>query len=132
MTTSYARGPRDVPLLEETIGERLRRTAERFGDRYDLLDEELGAADNHQQPDNELGDDRDVARRVLLAGVERERLELVHVLALAALPDGPPHISSVGDQQPDRPGDVDGRRVDQSQADADGEAGQKEAEVATQ
>ena len=37
MTTSYARGPRDVPLLEETIGERLRRTAERFGDREALV-----------------------------------------------------------------------------------------------
>ena len=37
MTTSCARGPRDVPLLEETIGERLRRTAQRFGDREALV-----------------------------------------------------------------------------------------------
>ena len=27
---SYASGPTDVPLLRETIGENLRRTAERF------------------------------------------------------------------------------------------------------
>ena len=37
MTTSYARGPRAVPLLGETIGENLRRTVERFGDREALV-----------------------------------------------------------------------------------------------
>ena len=37
MTASYARGPRDVPLLDETIGENLRRTVERFADREALV-----------------------------------------------------------------------------------------------
>src|SRR5918995_746677 len=41
-------------------------------------------------------------------------------------------IRSEGDQHPDRPDDVEGCRVGQPQADADREAGQKEAEVATQ
>src|ERR1700759_2119681 len=34
---SYARGPADSPLLEETIGERLRRVCERFADREALV-----------------------------------------------------------------------------------------------
>src|SRR5262245_17381859 len=34
---SYAHGPSDVPLLGETIGENLRRTTERFGDRDALI-----------------------------------------------------------------------------------------------
>ena len=34
---SYAHGPSDVPLLGETIGENLRRTVERFGDREALV-----------------------------------------------------------------------------------------------
>ena len=37
MTLSYAHGPSDVPLLGETIGENLRRTVERFGDREALV-----------------------------------------------------------------------------------------------
>jgi hypothetical protein len=106
--------------------------AERLGDRHDLLDEELRPADDHHQPDHELGDDRDVARRILLAGVEREWRELVHVLALAAVPDRPPGVGCIGDQQPDRPCNVNGPRLDQPQGEPGGEAGQKEAEVATQ
>src|ERR1700754_498963 len=35
--TSYARGPIDEPLLEQTIGENLRRTVERCGDREALV-----------------------------------------------------------------------------------------------
>jgi hypothetical protein len=34
---SYAQGPRVPPLLEETIGENLRRTVERFGEREALV-----------------------------------------------------------------------------------------------
>jgi fatty-acyl-CoA synthase len=34
---SHSAGPRDVPLLELTIGEGLRRTVERFGDREALV-----------------------------------------------------------------------------------------------
>ena len=37
MTMSYAHGASDVPLLGETIGENLRRTVERFGDRDALV-----------------------------------------------------------------------------------------------
>jgi fatty-acyl-CoA synthase len=37
MTTSYACGPRDEPLLDETIGANLRRTVARFGDRDALV-----------------------------------------------------------------------------------------------
>jgi fatty-acyl-CoA synthase len=37
MTVSYANGPRDVPLLSETIGESLRRTVERFPHREALV-----------------------------------------------------------------------------------------------
>ena len=37
MSMSYAHGPSDVPLLGETIGENLRRTVERFGDREALV-----------------------------------------------------------------------------------------------
>jgi fatty-acyl-CoA synthase len=37
LSNSYARGPVDSPLLEETIGERLRRITERFGHREALV-----------------------------------------------------------------------------------------------
>jgi fatty-acyl-CoA synthase len=37
MVLSYAQGPSDVPLLGETIGQALRRTVERFGDREALV-----------------------------------------------------------------------------------------------
>jgi fatty-acyl-CoA synthase len=37
MTSSHARGPVGVPLLEETIGANLRRTVERFGGREALV-----------------------------------------------------------------------------------------------
>src|SRR6185295_16197220 len=37
MTLSYAKGPTDAPLLEQTIGESLRRTVERFPHREALV-----------------------------------------------------------------------------------------------
>src|SRR4051794_23414315 len=37
MNASYARGPGDVPLLDETIGANLRRTVERHGERDALV-----------------------------------------------------------------------------------------------
>ena len=37
ISLSYAHGASDVPLLGETIGENLRRTVERFGDREALV-----------------------------------------------------------------------------------------------
>src|SRR3954452_18526195 len=37
MTLSHAHGPTDTALLRETIGERLRQTVERFGDRDALV-----------------------------------------------------------------------------------------------
>jgi fatty-acyl-CoA synthase len=37
MNTSYAHGPSDIALLGETIGENLRRTVERFGEREALV-----------------------------------------------------------------------------------------------
>ena len=37
MTMSYAHGPSDIPLLGETIGENLRRTVERIGERDALV-----------------------------------------------------------------------------------------------
>ena len=41
-TPSYAAGPTDQPLLEETIGENLHRTAERFPDHEALVDVAAG------------------------------------------------------------------------------------------
>ena len=37
VSISHERGPTDSPLLEETIGERLRRVTERFGSREALV-----------------------------------------------------------------------------------------------
>ena len=42
VSLSHAAGPRDVPLLEITIGENLRRTVERFGDREALVVRQQG------------------------------------------------------------------------------------------
>ena len=39
---SYAHGASDLPLLGETIGERLRSTVERFGDREALVVRDQG------------------------------------------------------------------------------------------
>ena len=65
---SYARGRTDVPLLEETIGERLRTTVTRFGDREALVDRGHGRRATWA----ELWDDVGRAARGLLArGVEK-------------------------------------------------------------
>src|SRR5262245_26492275 len=60
---SYANGPRDTPLLEETIGENLRRTVERFGEREALVVVDQGYCATYR----ELWDEVDLAARGLLA-----------------------------------------------------------------
>jgi fatty-acyl-CoA synthase len=60
---SYAHGPRDSPLLEETIGENLRRTVERFGDREALV----VVDQNYCATYRELWEEVDLAARGLLA-----------------------------------------------------------------
>jgi fatty-acyl-CoA synthase len=60
---SHARGPRDVPLLDETIGENLRRTVERFGDREALVVRDQGYRATYR----ELWDEVGLAARGLLA-----------------------------------------------------------------
>jgi fatty-acyl-CoA synthase len=65
---SYARGPADVPLLDETIGERLRDTIARFGDREALVDPSHGVRWTWV----ELGREVELVARGLLArGVEK-------------------------------------------------------------
>jgi fatty-acyl-CoA synthase len=65
---SYARGPRDVALLRETIGDRLRRTTERFAERDALVVRHQG----HRATYRELWDEVDVAARALFAGGVRK------------------------------------------------------------
>jgi fatty-acyl-CoA synthase len=60
---SHSAGPRDVPLLELTIGEGLRRTVERFGDREALVVREQGYRATYR----ELWDEVALAARGLLA-----------------------------------------------------------------
>jgi fatty-acyl-CoA synthase len=60
---SYAQGPRDVPLLQETIGENLRRTVERFGDREALV----VCDQSYRATYRELWDEVGLAARGLLA-----------------------------------------------------------------
>jgi fatty-acyl-CoA synthase len=60
---SLSAGPRDVPLLELTIGEGLRRTVERFGDRDALVVREQGYRATYRELWEEVG----VAARGLLA-----------------------------------------------------------------
>jgi fatty-acyl-CoA synthase len=60
---SHARGPRDVPLLDETIGKNLRRTVERFGDREALVVRDQGYRATYR----ELWDEVGLAARGLLA-----------------------------------------------------------------
>ena len=65
---SYVHGPSPVPLLGETIGERLRRTVERFGDREALVVRHQG----YRAMYRELWEQVDLAARGLLArGVEK-------------------------------------------------------------
>ena len=63
MSMSYAHGPSDLPLLGETIGERLRHTVERFGDREALV----VAHQHHRVTYRELWLEVDSAARALLA-----------------------------------------------------------------
>ena len=60
---SHAAGPRDVPLLELTIGEALRRAVERFGDREALVVREQGYRATYRELSDEVG----LAARGLLA-----------------------------------------------------------------
>ena len=60
---SHSAGPRDVPLLELTIGEGLRRAVERFGDREALVVREQGYRATYR----ELWDEVALAARGLLA-----------------------------------------------------------------
>ncbi|HEY7623327.1 MAG TPA: AMP-binding protein [Solirubrobacteraceae bacterium] len=60
---SYAQGPRNVPLLEETIGENLRRTVDRFGDREALVVADQSYCATYR----ELWDEVGLAARGLLA-----------------------------------------------------------------
>jgi fatty-acyl-CoA synthase len=60
---SHSAGPRDVPLLELTIGEALRRTVERYGDREALVVREQGYRATYR----ELWDEVALAARGLLA-----------------------------------------------------------------
>jgi fatty-acyl-CoA synthase len=60
---SRAQGPRDVALLHETIGENLRRTVERFGDREALVVPHQGYRASYR----ELWDEVGLAARGLLA-----------------------------------------------------------------
>jgi fatty-acyl-CoA synthase len=60
---SYSRGADDVPLLEETIGERLRKTVDRFGDRDALVVRDQGYRATYA----EIWEQVDRAARGLLA-----------------------------------------------------------------
>ena len=63
MTPSYASGPRDVPLLRETIGAALRRAVARFPDREALVVRDQGYRATYR----ELWQQVDQAARALLA-----------------------------------------------------------------
>jgi fatty-acyl-CoA synthase len=60
---SVSAGPRDVPLLQETIGESLRRAVERFGDREALVVRDQGYRATYDELWPEVG----LATRGLLA-----------------------------------------------------------------
>src|SRR5262245_21541044 len=62
-TLSYAHGASSVPLLGETIGENLRRTVERFGDREALVVRHQGYRATYRQLWEQVG----LAARGLLA-----------------------------------------------------------------
>jgi fatty-acyl-CoA synthase len=68
LSPSYARGPIDSPLPEETIGERLRRTTERFADREALVVRHQGYRATYR----ELWDEVELAARALIANGVRK------------------------------------------------------------
>src|SRR6516164_3126697 len=61
--TSYEQGPVDTPLLEVTIGERLRRVTERFADREALVVRHQ----EYRATYRELSEQVDLAARALIA-----------------------------------------------------------------
>ena len=61
--TSYEHGPSDVPLLGETIGENLRRTVARFGEREALVVRHQG----YRATYGELWEQVDLAARAFMA-----------------------------------------------------------------
>ena len=70
-TLSYARGP-DRPLLELTIGDLLRRTAQRFGDRLAVASCHQGAGKGERLTWAELSEEADaVARGLWSLGIRR-------------------------------------------------------------
>jgi fatty-acyl-CoA synthase len=63
MINSYERGPIDSPLLQDTIGERLRRVTERFGGREALVVTHQG----YRATYDELSEQVELAARALIA-----------------------------------------------------------------
>jgi fatty-acyl-CoA synthase len=66
MALSYTNGAADTPLLGETIGANLERTAERFGEREALVSRHQGLRYTYAEFDAEV--DR-VARGLLKIGL---------------------------------------------------------------
>ena len=66
MAASYSHGVSETPLLGETIGDNLRRTVERFGDREALVSRHQGVRLSYAELDAEV--DR-VALALLAAGI---------------------------------------------------------------
>ena len=66
MAASYSHGVSETPLLGETIGDNLRRTVERFGDRAALVSRHQGVRLSYAELDAEV--DR-VALALLAAGI---------------------------------------------------------------
>ncbi|MBV9197705.1 MAG: AMP-binding protein [Solirubrobacterales bacterium] len=67
-SVSCERGPTDSPLLEETIGQRLRRVTERFGDREALV---VGHQ-NYRATYNQLSEQVELAARALITNGVRK------------------------------------------------------------
>jgi fatty-acyl-CoA synthase len=65
---SYERGPTDAPLLEETIGENLRRTTERHAGREALVVRHQGYRATYRELWDEIGR---VARSLIANGVQK-------------------------------------------------------------
>ena len=67
LTTSHDVGPTDVPLIEQTIGQNLRDTAERWGDRDALVDVAAGRTWSYTEFRRDV---RRLATGLLRAGIE--------------------------------------------------------------
>lgn len=65
---SYASGISETPLLGDTIGDNLRRTAERFGDRDALVDMPSGRRWSYAEFDAAVDE---VARGLMAAGIDK-------------------------------------------------------------